>query len=179
MAYQRLASQPPPRDSGLGADVSAPGLFPGETVFRLDTGELVAVSVHVKWLPTNSGVVMVGRARWVDEDGRTHLYDDEHNIETTYPHSVSTGFFEAAGPEEIAREVALLMLGEDPNEVDVHVDGEAPPPAAVADGTALDPSRAKAPLLDVSDDTRRSASIRHAIANVGRSAPADMSKLLG
>lgn len=178
MAYTIAATQPGPRAARLEEAERAPGLYDGETVYRLDEGDLVALAVEIRWKPSNEGVVIIGSARWVDETGQTYLYDGEHHVETTYRHLFSTLFVEKAGEKELAREIALLMLGEDATHGDVHVDPDAPTPEKVADGTALEPSNGRAPLLPVSDDVRRGASIRAAIANVRRSRPLDLTALL-
>lgn len=160
MGYSKADPQPGARDAALAYEDIGPGLYPDETAVKLDTGELVAVSVRPEWLANGSGVALRGWARWIDADGRTHLCPSGQDVELEFCHTASAVDVAAHGVPALAAEVLKLLLGEEPAEVEID------------DGTA--------PLIGWSPEVRLNASIRHAITSVAATKTAsDAGALLG
>lgn len=168
----------------------APGLYPDETVYRLDTGEDVALSVSTKRIATGGGMEFQGWARVIEPDGRTMRDKAGEEMELHSIHPVDAATFErldepdAPAEAKISREVMLLMLGEDPTMVDVHVDPDALVPEIALDdadwkrnphkappGTVLNPGESRAPMIGWADEVRLNASIRHALKLFRRAQP--------
>lgn len=167
----------PPRDAGgepagpAPYDLVAPGLYPDETVVKLDSGETVAVSVQRRPLPQLGMMEFRGWARVIEDDGRTRLDAFGQEIENEYAHVAAVGSIQSAGgvanslsgEDQLSREVLLAMLGERPTVVDILVIEGAVAPADLPEGATADPAQDRAPLLDIADDVRASVSIRSAL----------------
>lgn len=166
MALQRKAEQPPPRAEGLDDDQVAPGLYPGEVGVQFGAAQYAAVSVEPKWLENGEGVRIRAWARYVYADGRTKLTAHGQHLECAFTAGFSIEEAKAHGVKALAKEVALLVLGEPP------VLTRAVPQA---DGTI-----AQRPVLDVSDTVRLNASLREAVLAAKDTAPApDTGAILG
>lgn len=150
MSYTLLDPQPAPRDPALAWEEVGPGLYPDELALDLGDGLLVAVDVQARWLENGAGVELIGNARWIDIDGRTHLTDGTH-VETTLQPGASPGFVDAFGISTLQRHVLLALIGR-PEPLGPWVWSEA----ALA-----------------------SVDIRQAVARVAQVKPADVGALLG
>lgn len=165
-------------------DVVAPGLYPGETVAELDTGERVAVSVATRRLPSGGGMEFRGWARVIEDDGTTKFDAGGQEMELEFAHSADAGTLQRLGEkadEVISREVTLMMLGEPPTLILVHVDPDAPQPdpATLPEGARLNPGEDSAPAIQWAADVRLNNSIRHAIYLAGKATPlVDVAALL-
>jgi hypothetical protein len=141
MSYELLDPQPELRAEDLAWEKAGPGLYDdGEVALRLDDGTIVAVSVTPRWLENGGGVAFAAYARWIDEDGATHLDPHGQHTETVMTDNVPAPEIERLTLPAIARELLLAVLGE---------------PATLIDGR---------PLLAWSDEVRLNASIRKAIS---------------
>lgn len=152
MTYTKLATQPPQRDPTLPYDAVAPGLYPDETAVTLDDGTLVAVSVERHWLSNGGGIAFHGYGRWINADGSTELAPNGAHVEATHAFTADPLTLQAFGEDDIATEVALLVLGEQPKLLK-SVPQESGPSTVQ-------------PVLDVSDEARLNASIRHQVKAV-------------
>lgn len=189
----------PAEDFWVPYDQVAPGLYTDETVYRLDTGDLVALSARGKRDETGFGMRFRGWARVINPDGSTKL--DKHGKEMELSHSFpcEAGFFELLDQGEtpaevrIQREILLMMLGEEPTMVPIEGGAPDAPPTEVAEsfddwerhphkappGTVLKPDATETPLIGWSEETRRNASIRFALKLFERAEPeADVARLL-
>lgn len=186
-------------------DFIAPGLYPDEKVFQLDTGEEIALSVSTARKPSGAGMEFTGWARVITGDGTTLLDAAGEEMEIEFRHIVTMPAFAALDdpkdPAEarIGREIMLLMLGADPTMVPVHVDPNAPVPVVAADdeewdryrrnptpglrmvppSTVLEPAAKEAPLVAWSDEVRMNASVREHLKMFRRAQPeVDVAALL-
>lgn len=218
--FQIVTDTPPPRAPGLLVreptqfagypdplipyDFIAPGLYPDETVFQLDSGEEIALSVSTARKPSGAGMDFIGWARVINGDGSTLLDAAGEEMEVEFRHTVTMPAFELldepGSPAEarISREIMLLMLGGEPTMVPVHVDPDAPvfevavddadwrrnvdaagKPTKAPPGTVLNPETNEAPLIGWSDEARMNASIRHHLKLFRRARPeVDVAALL-
>lgn len=94
-------------------DTVAPGLYPDETAYELDTGEKVAVSVETYWQENGEGVSFIGFARCIDEDGSSKVTSDGKQVETAYSYVAPAVMVNQYGVNAIATDVALMLLGQD------------------------------------------------------------------
>lgn len=210
--FQIVTDAPPPRAPGLLVreavilpgqteplvpyDLVAPGLYPDETVFQLDTGEEIALSVSSARKPSGAGMDFTGWARVITGDGSTLRDAAGEEMEVEFRHTVTMPAFELLdGPDaraevKISREIMLLMLGGEPTMVPVHVDPDAPTIEVAVDdadwqrskdaagkftkappGTILNPETNEAPLIGWSNEARMNASIRHHLTMFRRAQP--------
>lgn len=168
-------------------DELGPGLYPGETVYALNTGEQVALSVTTIRMANGGGMEFRGWARVIEQDGRTLLDSAGQELELEFRHPGDAGTLQRLGPDApamISREIMLMMLGEPPMMTDVPVDPDAPKIEVALDasdwerhkekappGTVLKPDEATAPIVPWADDVRLNASIRHAIDLASKATP--------
>lgn len=152
-------------------DQVAPGLYPDETAVRLDSGELVAISVAAGRQANGGGMVYLGWVRAIAEDGQTLRDGAGQELELEFRHPMDAGVLSALetpterGDDRVKREIMLMMLGEPPTMRPIPVDpAVAANPPAVPDGHFQDPAAGFAPVIDWAADVRLNASIRHAIA---------------
>lgn len=165
MAYEALIPPPKPRDTKLGDDERAPGLYPGELALKLDDGTLVAASVDQTWLANGAGVNFKACARWIDADGATHLCEQGQHVETLASHSATVEEVTAYGIETLALEALLLVLGE--------------PARLMKDVPEEGGGSSQRPVFDVPDETRASVDVRKAAAIVAATpAQADIGALV-
>jgi hypothetical protein len=133
-------------------DEVGPGLYPDESVYTLDTGEDVAISVKPQWAPNGAGVTLYVWGRWINEDGSTKLDVDGQEVEVAYTHGFNTAAIEEHGLSLLMKEMLLLVLGEEAEaELEVPTDKDTPD---------------KIKVLHAPQDVRLGASIRHAIKHV-------------
>lgn len=213
-SFTIVADKPPPRSPSMlirnlvdwqgwpeaiiPYDLVAPGLYPDETVFQLDSGEEIAISVSTARMPNGGGMSFRGWARVITGDGSTLLDAAGEEMELEFVHIVTPTAFAAldvAGdPAEgkIAKEIVLLMLGEAPTMVPIENDPDAVPmevalddadhaahPEKAAPGTVLDHNATEAPMIGWSEEIRMNASIRHALELFARAQPeVDVAALL-
>lgn len=150
-------------------DIVGPGLYPDESVYTLDTGEDVAISVKPQWSPNGAGVAFLVWGRWINEDGSTKLDIDGQEVEVSYSHGFDAASIEEHGLPLLMREMLLMVLGEDADaEKDIHVDLDTPDPElpAHAGEVKFKRDQAKIKVLHAPVDIRIGASIRHAIKHV-------------
>jgi len=169
MAFEKMDPQPAPRaEEDLAPDrydARAPGLYPGETAYRLDGGDLVAVSVDQLRAENGAGTAFHGCARWIDEDGTTHICQRGLHVEASATANPLAIEIAAHGTGAFARDVALILLGEAPQTLKAVPDGEG--------GTAPHP------ILALDAEAAANASIVNAIAAAKETAPqADLGALL-
>lgn len=130
-----------------------PGLFPHEMAVRLDTGDLVAVSVSREWLLNGEGIVFKGQANAIDATGKPLSTPDGTAITSGYEFVANHVALQQYDPKDIAGEVALMVLGEPPalvTEVTYPPAGEGEPAQTY-----------RIPFINVHDGERFAASIRH------------------
>jgi hypothetical protein len=127
-------------------------LYPDETAVTLDDGTLVAVSVERHWLDNGSGIAFHGYARWIEDDGKSQTAPNGAQVEASHAFSCDPMTLQAFGEDDIATEVALLVLGEQPK-LFRSVPQEQGPSTVQ-------------PVLDVHDQARLNASIRHQVKAV-------------
>jgi hypothetical protein len=157
VGFIKLDPQPEPRASGLDYDTRAPGLYPDETALKLSEGFLVAVSVVPKRMDNGGGVAFTAWARWIHGDGTVRLDRHGNEVELCVTRTADGAMIERFGLAGFARDLVLMMLGEEPSlMIDVDV-GEG----------AVEPR----PLVDVHREIRFSASIRQAIGAAKAAAP--------
>lgn len=104
----------PLRDPALEWDQLGPGRYPGEVVVELASGEKIAVSVDPKWLENGAGVSLDGNARWIEGDGRTKLSAEGAHVESNLMATASLGDVREFGLKPLARDIALILAGEEP-----------------------------------------------------------------
>lgn len=176
MAFKKLTKQPPHRSEALAWGDNGPGLHGDEVAVQLDTGERVAVSVEPKWEPNNTGLALHAWARLIHADGSsfedpTGAVDADGRpivFETSVTMNVPASFVELYGEKALGREMMLAVLGEPPTMVKVAVDKKkaAADAAAAPAGTVLQPAAAEQAIIPMSEEARRNASIRSAIATM-------------
>ena len=132
------------RASSLAYEDLGPGLYPDETLYRLDTGDLVAASIRTDRHAQTNGMIFKAWVRVVDETGQTRVDSADNELEIEHHHAVDPGTLAQRSQTEVARDLLRLMLGEDPATHDV--DGE------------------QVPWMQLSDDVRASISVRQALA---------------
>jgi hypothetical protein len=180
-AAEMLDRQPAPGGGGAPYDQAAAGLYPGEKVVKLDSGDLVAIAVEPIWLENNAGLELYASARWVEADGTTKLSPHRAHVEIEFRPHFPTHDVERFGVPALAGEIVKLVLGEgDPAMVPVE---DSPPldpaslppgvrlldPANPPEGTVLDPAATERPLVPVSPTVLLNINIRRAIALVSQS----------
>ncbi|MDH7971033.1 hypothetical protein QH494_02470 [Sphingomonas sp. AR_OL41] len=139
------------------------GLAIGEQAVTLDDGHVIAVAVTPAWLANGAGVVISATARWIDRDGCSHTCPEGQHVTLTFSHTADGAAVARHGVQTLAREVLLMVLGED---------------ATLIDYENGDGSTHSAPLIPWSDDVRLNASIRRAIACVAEVRTIDAASLL-
>jgi hypothetical protein len=142
------------------------GLATGEQAVRLASGEMVAIAVRSVRNDNGSGTTYFATARWVGPRGETKQCPNRRPVETKASANVSADLVATHGPDAFAREMLLMVLGEEPGaHVAAPVDLDAH--AAVADRLPAEgvftPENDQAPLLPVPVSDRLNASITHAI----------------
>lgn len=130
-------------------DTVAPGIYPDETVYTLEDGTLIALSVERHWPPNGSGIGFHGYARWIDEEGRTELAPNGAHVEASYSFHANPLHLEMFGADKIASDVALILLEEEPKLI--LESGE---------------KGQNAPLINLSEEGKANASIRNQIKAV-------------
>lgn len=179
MSYQIVSDPPPQRDAAAMStdpgpdgvapyDFVGPGLYTGETVVQLDTGELIALSVARKRRPNGGGMDFRGWARVIEEDGSTKLDPAGQEMELEFPHGADAGTMQSIGDDAeavISREIMLMMIGAPATMRDVPVE------------EGQDPERA--PIVGWAEDVRLNTSIRYAIDMAAKTtAEVDVAALL-
>ena len=148
-----------PRDPELPFEEVGPGLYADETVYELDSGELVAASIRTDRHGPTGGLTFRAWVRAINEDGSTKLDTLEQEVEIEHHHLAAPGMLEKRGSTDIAKDVLHLLLGEPLAKRDV--DGE------------------QAEWLAVSDEVREALSIRNALTFASDAAGSlDVSALL-
>lgn len=204
MSFEILKEQPPRRPAEMlirdpvkleGRDEEVvpydmvwPGLYQDETVARLDTGDLVAISVNTNLIGqdgmiTGGGMEFRGWARLIEPDGSTKRDPAGQEMELVATFAPTPLFIESratdteTGEQRIAREILRLMLGEEPTMIPIAVDPDAPPNPEVAvdaedyrlhpekapPGTFFDEAATETPLVGWDLESRLNNSIVHAI----------------
>lgn len=113
MTISIITNTIPLRDEALAWDELGPGRYPGEVAVKLATNELVAVSVVPQWLENGAGVSLDGNARWIQPDGTTKLSPDGKHVEANLITTVTAADVAEFGLEPLAKDVALLIVGQD------------------------------------------------------------------
>ena len=180
LSVSNVDHEMPLRDKALAYEDVGPGLYEDETVLRLATGELVAVSVERAWLANNAGVVFRAWARLIEDNGTTRRTRDRAEVETVLPYSCTPHELETFGVDALAKEGLLAVLGEAPTMVPV----TPAPTDAVHPETAIDerdyrenpwkappgfrhdPDMTERPMIGWSAEVRLNVSILHAISGV-------------
>lgn len=166
MSFQKKAEQPPLRAEGLDEDEVGPGLYPGEVAIEIGASKYVAVSVEPKWSENGEGVRVRAWARYIYADGRTKLTAHGQHLETAFTAGFTLEEVKAYTVKALAKEVALLMLGE--------------PPALMRAVPQADGTTEQKPVLDVSDTVRLNVSLREAVLAAKDTAPTpDTAAILG
>jgi hypothetical protein len=81
-----------------------------ETAFQVGQHK-VALSVERQRLP-NGFTAFNAKARWIDAKGKTRM-----GAESEFHHSIDAATLEAVGADKIARDMLLLLLGEEPEHI--------------------------------------------------------------
>lgn len=149
----------------------APGLYPGETAYTLDNGEVVAISAEPKWEQNGAGVTLYAWGRWIEADGSTKLAADGTDVETAFTYGFSPTDLETYGLQALTKDALLVILGEEPIlKRQPLIDANAPVPV-VPDHTEKDtvkfnPTQSEIPVLNLPPDVKLGASVRLAIEHV-------------
>lgn len=114
MAYIKPAKSPPLRSAALAYGENGPGIYPDETVVKLDTGELAAVSVERAWLPNGAGIGFRAYARWINADGSSKTSPGGELVESVMHYTADMAMLQKYAADDVARDMALLALGEEP-----------------------------------------------------------------
>lgn len=152
MSYTKVDPQPAPRGDMLAYDAIGPGLYPDETAIELDDGTLIAVSVERHWQANGSGIAFHGYARWINADGSTQTAPNGAHVEASYSFNADPVTLSQFPEDDIATEVALLVIGEQPKLM-----------RSVPQKTG--PATTQA-VVDPSDEARLNASVRHQVKAV-------------
>ena len=145
------------RASTLAYEDLGPGLYDDETLYRLDTGDLVAASIRTDRCQMSNGLVFKAWVRVVDETGQTRVDTAGNELELEHHHTAPPGVLAQRAAADIARDLLRIMLGEDPATHDV--DGEDMPWIALSDEViasinvrqAISVANGNSGSLDVSD----------------------------
>lgn len=157
MPYSLADPQPAPRDAEMEDSDVGPGLYPDETAYLLDTGELVAVSVKSSWLQNGGSVEICAWVRAIDAAGQTVMCGASE-LEIEYRHTFDAGSVTRLTVPVIATEVLKAMLGEDPA-------------TEIVDGDEV-------ALVPISPDARNDISIRVQLATIAQIATMNLADLL-
>lgn len=169
MAFAISNEEIGPRDPALAWADNGPGLYSDESLVQLDSGELVAVSVEMKWPDNNTGLGLHGWARWINPDGSSKTCPEGRSIETSISFTADADTLRRHTKAQLSREVLLAVLGEPATPVPIEHDAEAPPPPAPENlpaGTTLNPEATERDLIPWPQTERDNASIRTAIDHV-------------
>lgn len=158
MAYTKSTLELPPRAEELDYDDIAPGLYPDEAIYELDTGQLVAVSIRTDRHKITNGLVFQAWARAIEEDGSTRLDTLGEELEIEHRHPVDQGILEQRSIPEIAKDVMHLLLGE-------------PVAARDVDGAQVE-------WIALPPDVRNALSIRSAIKAADEAAELNVADIL-
>ena len=153
MAFEIISTEIGPRDEALEFDDLGPGLYLDESVARLDSGELVAVSAKLERAASSNGVTVIGWARAINPDGSTMLDPDSGELEVEFRPGFTAHDLSEHGSSTLIRWTLLAMLGEEL------------PTRAIPGGEVS--------VLPLADDVLSSISIRSALA-ASSSAEADI-----
>jgi len=123
----------------------------GETVVRLDSGDLVAVQCTVARAPDTNQTLFMPAARWIDAQGATQVDAGSRNVATVKTLSMSPDDVTRLGTSVVTKECLLLVLGE---------------------ALTADPANADLTIIPWSADIVSQCSIRNAIAAARVIAPA-------
>lgn len=113
MAYTQSDITIDPRDPALDYQAPGPGLYPDETALRLDSGQLVAVSMRIDRDAMSQGFTLLGWVRAIDDTGQTLTDMGSAELEIEHRHTVDAQVAAGSTPEDLAREFTHAMLGED------------------------------------------------------------------
>lgn len=161
MAYEKLEEQPALRSDMLPFGARGPGLYDDEVAVKIDGTHLVAVSVERHWQSNGSGIAFHGYARWIDEDGTTHLAPNGSEVEASISFTADTITLAAYSEDDIATEIALIVLGEETK--------------LMRDLEQEDGSIIQVPVLALTSESKLNASIKHQVKAV----QATKSKFIG
>lgn len=148
-------------------DLPAPGLYPDERLLQLDADDFVAVSVETFFKANGEGVMLIGVARWIEEDGTTKLTPDGKHIERSYNFGFNQDWLDAYGANKLASEIIQLMLGEAPTIVQLPAIDKKKLATAIdgyPEGTVIDLNKTEQPILDVPKEMLDCVNIRIAIS---------------
>jgi hypothetical protein len=153
MAFSKMAVQPGARAADLLPDEIGPGLYPGEVALQFGAAQFAAVGVDPKWERDTGGVAggvtITARARYIKADGTTKLTGHDEPLEVEWRARFSVEDVKAFGVKALAKEVALVVLGEPPQLMrDVPIEGGGVE---------------QHPVLNVSDSLRANVSLREAV----------------
>lgn len=115
MTYKKISTKLELRSADLPYDQIGPGLYPDETVVEVAGKTKVAVSVERHWMENGGGIGFHGYARVIEDDGSTKLIQpgDKH-FEASLSYHAPPEDIKKFGADEIATDVALIILGEEP-----------------------------------------------------------------
>jgi hypothetical protein len=136
----------------MGWHEEGPGLYHDEIAIELDDGTQVAVSVERHWQENGSGIAFHGYARWIDKDGSTKKAPNGASVEASISFHADAITLTKFSEDDIATEIARVMIGEDPQ---LHRD------VPQEDGTTT-----QHPVVDLAEQVRLNASIRHQVKAV-------------
>lgn len=170
MAYTKMNPQPAPRDSEdltpERFDEVAPGLYPGEVAITFNSTHHAALSAEPKWKENGEGVRIRAWARYINTDGSTKVTAHGQQLETSTTFTFPPDQVKQYGVRPLAKEVVLLVLGEDP--------------VLMRDIPQSDGTVVQRPVLDVSDMVRLNVSLREAVLAARDTAPEpDTATILG
>lgn len=136
-------------------DQIAPGLYPGEETYRLDTGDELALVVETLWLENGEGISFHGRARAIEADGSSRLTDKDQTIGSAFTLTVPASLCIKHGVDALATDAALIILGEEPLIMEM-----VPMPPG------HDPDVIPVPVVNLSPEVKANASIRDQLSLV-------------
>lgn len=186
MGYSIVKKKIAKRDPSIPWEENAPGLYQvskkgapaPEAVVKLDSGELIAVSVEEDYRDNSVDAHLCAFARWINEDGTSHEAPDGTAVETSLSAGVSTAEIHS-GAAAYRKEMLRLVLGEDPTMVPIEkhdgarkltkAEKEAALEAARAEGASpdafvhFDEDATERPLLMIHEDQLTAGNILNAI----------------
>ncbi len=89
----------------------APGLYPDEKAYELDSGHRVAASVAFKRLPESAESGVIGWVRWIDADGSTMRDSNGNPVEIEHRQGIDAGALLEHDADWYCAQVLQLLLG--------------------------------------------------------------------
>lgn len=113
-SYTKPKSNIARRAEALNYGQNGPGLYNDETLVKLTTGQLVAVSVERHWADNGGGIAFHGYARAINADGSTIEIEGGKHVEAAISFHAPPLVVSEHGADALATDIAKIILGEPP-----------------------------------------------------------------